>query len=130
MSDDTDKLGPWTIKNVSQETRTAINDAAKRSLMTVGQWLTETANLRISGAKFTRVEPHLSAAAPVAAQGGPPSLPDLADLIRAMPGLAGVPGMGGVARAARKVAVQGLSAYLPPQEPRPARTALAAPVED
>jgi hypothetical protein len=34
-----DKVGPWTIKAVANETRKAVVDAAQRENLTVGQWL-------------------------------------------------------------------------------------------
>ena len=83
MDDPVDAVAPWTIKSIRTATRHAINDAARKEGLTVGQWLDRrVADWLADGAPVAVPAPALTA-----------TLGDLAAAMNAARELAGVAGV-------------------------------------
>jgi hypothetical protein len=82
---DTDILGPWTIKGVGQRMRETITTEARKSGLTVAQWLEKRLQEWVDDGMPERVSPGQPGSALVIER-RPPDVHELAELVR----LAGV----------------------------------------
>lgn len=118
------KPKPTTVKGLSKADRDLMNGAARRAQQTLGQWLAETARLRVAservgridGAAPARLEP--VADTPRHERPGRMQVAELAALMRELPDLARAPRCGGIALKVRQVLHVELDQYLPPAAAR------------
>jgi hypothetical protein len=110
-------VGPWTVKGVPAEDRQAINAAARRADLTVGEWLRRAAQREIqaerSGPPGLRPVEDLGHTATYPAASPAPSVEVVERLTAVLPGLTSdAKGGGKLAGLARRVIEQHLRALL------------------
>jgi hypothetical protein len=135
MADDeqSDKVGPWTVKGIPPDVRVEITRAAKRADQTVGEWLQGAVRLAIQaerqGPPARPPEDDRPQPAPAPVLNLASALEVVERLTAVLPGLTGDDGR--LAEAARKVIRQNLAALdlasRPPRSPPKSLPRPAAP---